>query len=513
MLFYPTISTSTFKQWLYHDKENQRMNLFAFLAMIVSFTWLKIFYPFPNFMPPDSYNYLEAAFNNQFINIWSIGYSKFLQLIGYFNHSHFVLVIVQYLLLQASLLYLLFTLRYLLTPNKWLFRLLFATSILNPLLPHIANFVSSDCLFITLSIIWYTQLLWIIYQPNLGLLFIHAIVLLLAFMVRYNALYFPLISAFIIILSNVSKGKKCLGIVTILVLILSFIGRTQYEYYKKTGTIQYTAFGGWQMAANALYGYAYANSNDFENLPNKFKDLHQLVNKHMDSLRRIPTFLRPDYKKIGVYYMWDFKSPLRIYMDQKWKSESDTPFFKQWASVAPLYASYGRYMIAKYPWQFMQYYILPNLKRYFIPPAFFMGSYNLGNKTVDPIAVVWFGWKHNELVTFKADKEISIAKIFTILSSIINIVFILGFVAFLIIPTFKICSQTNKKLIKCTFAIWVSNFIFSILSAPIELRYQLFSLLISTIWGMVFISYTLINLTASKEYIDKKNTVKSSLEM
>ena len=187
MLFKQTISNLPFKHWLWNDKENKQFLCFSTIIMMVSFGWLKYLYPFPNFIPPDSYSYLQAAYRNSYINTWPIGYSKFLQLAGAFSHSHVMLVIVQYLLLMASVLYFLFSIRYLLCVNKKIFILLLILSIANPLLPHIVNFVSSDCLFTALSLVWIIQLLWFIQQPTLKLLIVHAMVLLLAFSVRYTA--------------------------------------------------------------------------------------------------------------------------------------------------------------------------------------------------------------------------------------------------------------------------------------------------------------------------------------
>jgi hypothetical protein len=439
-------------------------------------------------MPPDSYNYLEAANNNDFINIWPIGYSKFLQLVGIFSHSHLVVIIIQYLFLQISLLYFLFTIRYLFVPGKWLFRIILTITTLNPLMPHIANFISSDCLFTAISIIWFTQLLWALYKPNLTLLLSHSIVLLFAFTIRHNALYFPLISATIIILSNLQKRSKWISIMFISILILGFIGRTQYEYHKKTGMIQYTAFGGWQMAANALYGYAYAKLDNLEDIPVKFKELHRLVNQHMDSLKNLT--VRPD-QEVGIYYLWDFKSPLRVYMDNLYKHDTINPFFNKWAALAPLYASYGRYIIARHPKEYLKYYAWPNLQRYYTPPSYFMGIYNMGYTKVDPIAVLWFNWKNNSLPHNSTNNLIPIADIFTILSPVINLIFLTGFLSFLFLGGFKNRSQACKKVILFTLITWIINMLFSVLSAPIELRYQLFPLIISSAWAFLFVAYVI----------------------
>jgi hypothetical protein len=245
-IFQQTLTTQPFKRWLVEDKENKWLFRFSLLVMIVSFGWLKFVYPYPNFLQPDSQWYVDAALKNDFINYWPIGYSKFLRLVSVFSRSHLILIVLQYLLLMTSVLYLLFTIRYLLPSGKWLFRILFAISIINPLIPHIANIVSSDALFASLSLVWFTQLLWINFQPGWRLLLFHAVILSLAFAVRFSAIWYPFISITAILLATIPKRNKWLGLASIVTGLLFFIGCTEYEYQKRTSTTQYAAFGKWQ---------------------------------------------------------------------------------------------------------------------------------------------------------------------------------------------------------------------------------------------------------------------------
>lgn len=486
MLFKQPITTQQFTQWVVQDKENKRLFWFSLVIMLTCFGWLKFLYPFPNFMPPDSYSYLEAAYKNEFINQWPIGYSKFLRLVSVFSRLHLLLVVLQYLLLMTSVFYLLFTIRYLFAPGKWLFRGLLAVSVVNPLLPHISNFVSSDCLFATLSLIWFTQLLWIIHQARLRLFLFHSVILLLAFMVRFSALWYPLISIGTIFLTNyIPKRTKWLGIGSIITLLLTFIGNTQYEYYKKTGTIQYSAFGGWQMAANALYGYAHFSKRE-RSYDYEFQALQDVVNHHMDSLDKQK--YRPD-QTIGVYYLWDQKSPLVTYGMNKWKDDLKTPYFTKWASMGPLYGAYGRLLITEHSGLFLKHFVWPNLLRYYNPPPNFMAMYNLGDTRVDSIAVTWFNWKNNQLPSRLPDKNIYLMIFFPTLLAIINPLFIASMLLFLCFSGLKQCSKTSKHLLTCMLLVWLSNFLFSVLSAPTELRYQIFPVVITLPFCILFVSW------------------------
>lgn len=491
MLFQQTISTLPFHQWLLKDKENKCLLWLSLLIAAISFTWLKIIYPYPNFMPPDSNSYLEAAYINAFINVWPIGYSRFLRLISCFSDSHFILVTIQYLLLVVTVLYFLFSLCYLLSPGKWIFRILLSLCLINPLLPHIANFVSSDCLFATLSLVWFTQLLWILYQPSRKLLLIHAIVLLLSFTVRFMALYYPFISIVVILFAQISRKTKWTSIGFAIIFLLIFIGRTQYEYQVKTGKVQYSAFGGWQMAANALYGYAHAKPDKPENIPWKFRKLHTLVNQHMDSIRQLP--IRPD-KDIGIYYLWDLNSPLTVYMNQLYNRDKKSPGFKKWASMAPFYQEYGRYLIQKHPIEFTKYFLWPNLLKYYAPPVKFMGHYNMGNATVEPIVVTWFGWKNNQLPNRSRDNQIHITEIFPTVLSILNPLFMIASFAFGMMGGFKKCSNLSKDAILLMWLIWIINMVFSVFSAPTELRYQLFPIIITLSFTGLFIQWIISSL-------------------
>src|SRR5690349_15618819 len=99
----------SFKTFLFQNKNNRRVLWLAAGAIIIQFAVFKYLYPFANFIHGDSFKYLEAADNNSTISIYPIGYSKFLRLVSIFAKPDIVLVGLQYLLIQLSALFLLFT--------------------------------------------------------------------------------------------------------------------------------------------------------------------------------------------------------------------------------------------------------------------------------------------------------------------------------------------------------------------------------------------------------------------
>jgi hypothetical protein len=489
MFFEQTISSIQFSKWIWQDSENRLTLKMAIPIIVLQFIVFKFLYPFPNFMPPDSFSYIEAANYHQYINVWSIGYSWFLLLFKSLSHSSTALVFFQYFILEISILYFLFSIRYMISTSKWLFRIMLVLSILNPLILHIGNFVSSDAIFSALSLIWFTQLLWLIFKPKPVTLLLHVAILIVAFIFRYNALYYPLISIMVIFFNNKLINRlKFLFIGLTLFLLSVFIGKTQYEYYQETGVIQFSAFAGWQLGSNALYGYAHAKLDSPSTVPGEFRDLHRIVNTHMKYLNRFPSFLRPDHK-VDIYYLWDFNSPLRVYMDKYWEADKTRPFFKRWAFMAPLYGSYGRYIIKKHPMQFIRYYIWPNFIKYYSPPTGFLGYYNLERDTVDRIAATWFEWKTNKIHSYFKNKKIFVSDFFPTGFAVINLVFLSGLICYITLGEFKRNKQYIRKILQFTLVVWLANMFFSVFAAPIELRYQLFPMIMTLAFSCLFIAY------------------------
>src|SRR5580658_9499252 len=105
--------------YLWKNKVNRGWWVAGLAIFLVQFIVFKFKYPYANYMP-DSYSYLEAAAANTDVNMWPVAYSKFLRLISVFTHSDKVVVGLQYLFLQVSSLFFLFSLLYFQKIGKWL---------------------------------------------------------------------------------------------------------------------------------------------------------------------------------------------------------------------------------------------------------------------------------------------------------------------------------------------------------------------------------------------------------
>jgi hypothetical protein len=316
---------------------NQRNQIYLWGAICCSLLLFPIFksiYPYPQIIF-DSYNYIEAAQLNWDFNAWPIGYSKFLQFFGFFSHSALALVCFQYLFLQSSFIFFFFTWVYFFNPGKYVKFILFLALFVNPLYIYCSNLILSDALFVGLSICWITQLLWIICRPKPYMIFSHSIIIIVAFTIRYNALYYPIVSALAFLLSKQNVLRKIIGIALPCVLFGLFIGYTGNQIAKVTGRREFSPFAGWKLANDAIYVYAHVPAEKRQQVPEKFKALDKKIQQHFSTTKNKADFLEDDFS-YGSFYMFYQESPLVLYMDSLYGSGFPFLNTKKWLTVAPL---------------------------------------------------------------------------------------------------------------------------------------------------------------------------------
>jgi len=473
----------SFPQYVWKEKRNRAYLLFALAAFLVQFIVFKFRYPFANYMP-DSYSYLEAAYTNADVNMWPVAYSKFLRLVSVFTHEDKLVVGIQYFFLQASTMFFFFTLCYFLKPGRLYRDTLYIFLVLTPLPLYIANYISADALFIGLSLCWVSSLLWIIYQPKPWQITIQAILLLACFTVRYNAIYYPVIAALAFVISQQRWPFKVAGIGLGSVLVACSILYTSSKMEKITGQRQFSAFGGWQLANNALYMYEHIPPQDRKPMPLRFAKLETMVLEHMDTLRKVK--LSAEDSASTFFYLWSGKGPLIQYMQREWKKDTTTPYFKRWAAEGPLYSSYGLCLIKNYPLEFAASFLLPNAFKYLVPPAEFLATYNMGSDSVGKLAKEWFNYSSQKIVTQKKTKNKSIlAESFPVLAAILNVMLLLSIIGLATFGGFKAYGAIFNKFLGLVFSIWILNMIFSIFASPIVLRYQVFNVLLCLAFAAV----------------------------
>lgn len=487
------ISVVSFTEWV---RLKRSYILCAVAVIVLQFLVFKWLYPYPNFLP-DSFSYLRTAMDGRNINIWPIGYSWFLKLFAWVSRSHWWLVCYQYLFLETVILYFVFSIGYLFQLSGRLFGTMLLTGVVSPLVLHVSNFVSSDALFAALSLVWFSQLIWMICKPQKLILLLHAVVLLMVFTVRYNAMYYPFISIAVLLVTNVHVLWRWCGIALMLLLLGTFIGYTQVQYYKETGSVHFSPFGGWQLASNALYAYANVPVAQRSRKQFKYIDLQRLSDKHMDSLQQTP--YKPSLSQ-GVYYLWDSRSPLQQFPTVWWVGDSTVNGFTRWTLAGQMYKEYGYYLIKNYPGAFLRYYIWPNLVNYYVPSAEFLSSYNMGKDTVEQVAVSWFQLKTNKVYSNSSNHLIRVNNQYPLALALINLFFVLGFIGFVLSGGYAQSLPYRKRVCVCFLLTWTCNMVFSVFASPIVLRYQLFPMLMTQMfmfWLMVYMVRLIVPIKTS----------------
>ncbi|HEU4606904.1 MAG TPA: NAD(P)-binding protein [Chitinophagaceae bacterium] len=461
-------------------KENKIALVIIFLLLAVQLTVFKVLFPFANYLP-DSYSYIEAAWINAPVSMWPIGYSKFLRVFSAFFRSDLALVSFQYFILETAILYFVYTVFYFTKPSAVVKYIILFALIINPLFLLTSNYISSDTLFTSLSLIWVTQLLWMLLKPRRYQIYIHAFALVLAFTIRYNALYYPLISVVILVLCKFSWRLKLEAIGLAVGLLALFIWHSENNYSKISGKRQFSAFGGWQLAANALYAYSRIPDRNTQVPPN-LAELHNYTKHFIDSISSMKH--RPD-SVLGVYYLWD--GPLIGYLNQKYKKDSTTPYFKKYALLAPLYLKYGQTLIKSHPADYTKYFLLTNILRYYAPPTEFLSQYNMQSDTVRQTAKEWFDYKSTKVTGYA--KTLPVIMAYSVFFALINICFFGCIIGFMLFHGIKKVSYAFLACLGISVSIWVVNLFFSVLASPIVLRYQIFTTVLLFVVSVYLIDF------------------------
>ena len=484
----PSISCS-FKEFVYEDKRNRLKLLIALCFIIIQFAIFKYLYPFASYIHGDSFVYLESAEKNLDINTYPIGYSRFLRLFSVFSSSDTVLVAFQYLSIQVSALFLLLTIFYFYTPGKVVQYVLLGFMVLNPLFLHLANLVSSDCLFAALSLTWFSLLLWLIHRPAIKTIIWHAVILFIAFTFRYNALIYPFIAVLAFVLSKLSLRKKIAGVSAGILLCGLFVCYTSYKYKQLTGYWQFSPFSGWLMANNAMYAYRYVDSAERKPVPQKFQVLDNMIREFFDSTRDVKRF-PSEAAMASTVYMWTPDMSLMQYRNGLFKKAKDTTAseLKKWASMGPFYKKYGLYIIKKYPLHFARYFVLPNALKYYAPPVEFLENYNSGSATVTEQTKTWFGYKRLEVKTRMISGNVWILDFYPVLSGVINVLMFFGLLYYVLLKGWRYTPVFNKTVIMGG-AVWLLNALFTIGASSAALRFQSFPVLLTTTFTLLLVDW------------------------
>jgi hypothetical protein len=479
----PAIAESTgLFSFILRDQNNRKYFFIALIGLVIQFMLFKVLYPFPDFFS-DSYSYLFAAYAHLDVNIWPIGYSRFLYSFHQLTHSGMALVAFQYFFLELSAIYFFFSLLYIYNLGKTTKIILFIFLFFNPLYLYIGNYVTSDAIFGGLSLIWITQLIWIIHRPRLYQIFLQAAVIFIAFTFRYNAMIYPLISAFALIMSRQKAWIKATGIFLAPVLIIPFIIFSRDAAKEMTGTPQFPPIlGGWQWANNALYMREFIDV-DSTKLPSpECAELDRLARKFF---RETPPAERDLPAYVANFFIRQPNAPLKQYMMAHYKINDELGEVVAWGKCAPVFGQYGLYLTKGHPFAFARHYMLVNTKNYFLPPLEKLEVYNLGLDEYWPMAQYWFDMQKEAKSYLPKTFQGTLLSLYPVLFMILNIYFAGAFIWLLTKQGFQNAGNDLTRTILVISSFLLLNFGFSVFANIIVIRYQVFPM-------MLFVAFSLI---------------------
>jgi len=473
-----------FRSFVLGEKQNRKYLVIALAGTVIQFVLLKILYPFPDFIS-DSYSYIATNVYHMDVNLWPIGYSKFLFWVHMISHSDSLLVGIQYFLLQASLAYFFFSLLYLYRPARNTVIIIYIFLFFNPLFLYLSNAVLSDSLFTALTIVFLSQFLWMFHRPTLTQVIIQGVIVGICFTIRYTAIYYPLVALAGLLLSKHRPIIKLAGFFLGIALMIPFYISTTQKTKKITGTAEFSVFGGWQIANNALYMYNHIYI-DTNKLPPETRELDRWskvffkkVNPSTQQLADLP----------GTYFIKVPYAILKPYLADRYSYDTPPDQFHAWGMVSPTYKKYGTYLISHFPMAFAQYYLWLNTKNYFQPHLEKFDSYNLQINTVPGHVQQWFDYTTPEVHSISATLP---GKIFYFYSSFfmaLNIIFGASLIWLVVSKRSRYLSPYFKKVVLFLCAFLTINFAFSIFATPVVLRYQIIPIILLFSFSLLLMEF------------------------
>ena len=328
---------------------------------LLAYIGIRYYYPYPLTMS-DSGGYVEAAVKDIFYVYRPFGYSYFLQILHSITTNIHSIFIVQMFLLFLATWFLAITVKYFYKPQKkWLWYIALLFLIFTPTSFIMANWIMSDLLFSVQIYFIVALFIFIIKRKSWIATILYILVLFTALHVRYSAIIFP----FILIPFFFMKKGKLRWVITLLSIVVFFVFYSQIRNsMKKAVKMEQfsTGFDGWTYASNVINILPHIDLKE-EDLKNpKLKALHSFIMEDIDIIKDVI-----DSRQTLVFFMWNNKLPLKQY-HAKTRQKNNAQYLPTYVKLGSgIYKDYAVYIMTHYPFSYLRYYYLPNMKQTFYP--------------------------------------------------------------------------------------------------------------------------------------------------
>ncbi len=435
----------------------------AMAISLVCFVILRLCFPTPDFFI-DSTNYVNWAYYDVALNYRPVGYSKFLRLVHeYVSGSIVAVAAVQYLLFLVSTLFCFFSIDHLFHLQKKVRWVVFILLVFNPVLIFQTNLISSDGVFCSLTVLWFTSCLWIASRQQWWALLAQVGLLYMCFAVRYTALFYPVIAVLVFVLCARKLLYRITGIVLTIYVMMHAVEKQENLMKEQTGVKVFSGFSGWQLANNVLYYHKKIKVDTADLYSPEMKAIYNVVNVFIDSVDRKDS--------VGCVYMWDKKSPLKVLAYMRMYSAKQA-YFPSWVYTSVYFGEYAGIIIKQQPWAYVRYFMLPNAKEYFYPPLEVVGSYNSTSCVLDTITMKWYGIKDSTLTCRAPGVQRYTMSVYPAVTLLLHLASLFATCIFLVRAVRA--RHTIGRDVVAMFVAWFMFYFgymgFSIIAAPVYMR-------------------------------------------
>jgi hypothetical protein len=484
--------------------------------MIVEWILFKWCYPFADYFT-DSYTYIDAAVQGDTISFRPIGYSVFLRLVHAFTASDLFVVTLQYAILQGASLGLVLSLRRWCKLGERTVGVLMAFLVLNPVVPYVCNYISSDALFIGFSLIWLSILMGLLRDPGWWRLGLQLILLFVIFNLRYTALFYPAVAALTVLLARRGWVFGIVGVAASIGVVIATMLWIRATTKKETGADLFSAFSGWQIANNALHVYAHLPV-DTVGLPSaECRELAGYVKDYFDGVkpvkgdtsahdggdrngmgqdaagrsgvgsedgeRNVGAAETTESPTVTTAYMWVRNSPLHRWM-QAYRQRNRLTYFEAWNRSGTVFTQYGNFVARRHPFAYIKYYGWPSAGTYFLPDLGELAAYNEGKPDVDAVAMNWFHYPRVRTKVWSATMQARLLAPLPWIFLLLNLAFVAAAVLFLPFAAARASDPVFTLWFRLAAAFLLANAMFGVFASPSVFRYLVLPMIVLFVFAV-----------------------------
>jgi hypothetical protein len=428
--------------------------LVLLLALLV---WL---FPVPN-VTADTNEYVRCARELRLGAYRPLGYSVFLRLLHEASADCRVVFVVQFLLHAGSSIAFAAVLRRAFGAGRALSGVLLGVLlVVNPVALYMSTFLISDSLFAGLSVLWLASGVEFARRPRAWLVAAHLGVLAVLMQVRFIGMFYPLVSAALFV--AVLRARGLLPAVVSVLLVVGGHAWTVRETQRRFGVRSFSALGDWTMANNAAAVIPHGDVPAILFEGSDLEEFHRAVMARDHALYLTRRILRAEF-------IWSREYPGKELVAALQQGEG-VGYEEAWVRAGAMAGRYGRALALRYPFAYIRYFVLPNLRQLIWMDRALVRPGAIGSS---PLAAEWYvaeAGRRQRPGVVSAPVAQGVARIY-------NLVLLAGALAAAVIGAAGSriggwrAEALFAKLFLALFALAYAGL--SVISAPLEMRYVL----------------------------------------